>query len=243
MWGEFGDATFEDLPAGIFNEPWGVAVGPDSAVYVADTWNHRIQKFDAEGTPITRWGYYGQAEDAFAFWGPRGIDVDEEGRVFVSDTGNKRIVVFDEDGNFLTEFGSTGMGPGEFDEAVGVAVAEDGMVFVSDTWNQRMQRFTPNEDGSFYLPSNEWEVNGWYGQSLENKPFISVANGSVFAADPEGYRILQFSTEGELIRTWGDFGYANEHIGLAAAVDVAPDGSVWVTDAGNHRVMKFVMPE
>ena len=243
MWGEFGDATFTDLPGSIFNEPWGVAVGPDGYVYVADTWNHRIQKFEADGTPVKHWGYYGQAEDGFAFWGPRGIDVDAEGNVFVSDTGNKRIVKFDSEGEYITEFGTAGMGAGEFDEQVGVAVDSDGIVYVTDTWNQRIQTFAPSEDGTLYFPHNQWDVVGWYGQSLENKPFIAVGdNGSVFVTDPESYRILQFDTDGEFIRTWGDYGYGPENIGLAAAVAVDAEGHVWVTDAGNQRVTRFTLP-
>jgi len=244
IWGQFGDATFNDLPGGILNEPWGVAVGPDGSVYVTDTWSHRVQKFDADGTPLMHWGHYGQAEDPNAFWGPRGIDVDANGQVYVSDTGNKRIVVFEANGEYITEFGTKGMGAGEFDEAVGVAVDADGIVYVTDTWNQRVQTFMPSEDGLFYFPLNQWEVVGWYGQSLDNKPFIAVdMQGSVFVTDPEGYRILQFSSEGEFIRSWGDFGAGSDGIGLAAAVTIAEDGSVWVTDAGNQRVMKFVLPE
>ncbi|MBT4312589.1 MAG: hypothetical protein HOD49_19550, partial [Anaerolineae bacterium] len=50
-------------------------------------------------------------------------------------------------------------------------------------------------------------------------------------------------SEGEFIRTWGAYGYNNENIGLAAAVAVDAEGRVWVTDAGNHRVMRFTMPE
>ena len=242
MWGEFGDATFVDLPGGVFNEPWGVAVAPDGSVYVSDTWSHRIQKFDADGNFITKWGYYGQGESPEAFWGPRGVAVDADGRVYVSDTGNKRIVIFDENGSFITQFGVVGMGAGEFDEQVGVAVDADGIVYVTDTWNQRVQSFMPDEVGLNYFPLNEWEIIGWYGQSLDNKPFIAVGNGSVFVTDPEGYRVIQFTPEGELIRTWGDFGYGDQNFGIAAAVAVAPDGSVWVTDAGNQRVMKFVLP-
>ncbi len=243
MWGQFGDATFEDLPGGYFNEPWGVAVAPDGSVYVTDTWGHRVQKFTADGKPLTHWGHYGQAEDGYAFWGPRGIDVDAEGNVYVSDTGNKRIVKFDADGVYITEFGTTGLGAGEFDEQVGVAVDSEGILYVTDTWNQRIQSFAPNEDGTLYFPLKQWDVNAWYGQSLDNKPFIAVNNqGSVFVTDPEGYRILQFDTEGNFIRAWGDFGYGMENIGLAAAIAIDQDGHVWVTDAGNHRIMRFTLP-
>jgi DNA-binding beta-propeller fold protein YncE len=72
------------------------------------------------------------------------IAVNEQGQVFVTDTGNKRVVVFDSDGNYITKFGSTGLGPGQFDEPVGIAVDEAGQVFVADTWNQRIQVFMPH---------------------------------------------------------------------------------------------------
>jgi DNA-binding beta-propeller fold protein YncE len=248
-WGTFGDNAAGDAPAGTFNEPWGVAVGPDGSVYVTDTWNHRVQKFTADGESLTTWGQYGQPlpevpESKGYFWGPRGIAVGADGHVFVADTGNKRIVVFDEDGNYITEFGSGGLDPGQFDEPVGVAVAEDGTVFVTDTWNQRVQSFIPSEDGTSYAPLQQWNVNAWFGQSLENKPFIAVdADKHVFITDPEGYRVIEFTDTGEFVRTWGDFGSGPAEIGLAAGVAVDPAGFVWVTDAGNNRIMRYTLPQ
>ncbi len=35
----------DPLGAGQFREPWGIAVADDGTVYVADTWNHRVQAF------------------------------------------------------------------------------------------------------------------------------------------------------------------------------------------------------
>ncbi|OQX64459.1 MAG: hypothetical protein B5M51_03735, partial [Anaerolinea sp. 4484_236] len=49
--------------------------------------------------------------------------------------------------------------------------------------------------------------------------------------------------EGAFIRAWGDFGYELENFGVAAAVAIDEDGHVWVTDAGNNRVMRFTLPE
>ena len=89
---------WEMPPGGTFYEPWGIEVAPDGSVYVADTWNHRIQNFTAEGKFIKMWGYFGQAESPDAFWGPRDLAIDADGNVYVTDTGNKRIVIFDSDG-------------------------------------------------------------------------------------------------------------------------------------------------
>jgi len=241
-WGTFADVTQGAAPGGTFNAPWGIDVGLDGSVYVADTWNHRIQKFSAQGEFITMWGYFGQAESPEAFWGPRDVVVDARGRVLVSDTGNKRIVVFDEQGNFLSQFGKLGMNPGEFDEQVGLAVDSANQIYVADTWNQRIQVFTPAE-GSTYIPLLQWEIAGWYGQSLDNKPYLDMDNqGRLFVADPEGCRVLEFTATGGFVRYWGDCGTGAQNFSLAAAVAVDPQGGVWVSDAGNSRLMHFTLP-
>ncbi len=248
QWGSFADIAKGAAPIGTFNEPWGVAVGPDGSVYVSDTWNHRVQKFTADGQPIKTWGQYGQPsadnpESASNLWGPRGIAVDSKGQVFVADTGNKRIVVFDKDGNYITAFGSDGFDPGQFDEPVGIAIAPGGTIYVTDTWNQRVQAFTPNSTGDSFTPALQWDVNGWFGQSLDNKPFIAVdANGNVFVTDPEGYRVIEFDPNGKFIHTWGAFGSGPQEIGLAAGIAIDKDGYAWVTDAGNNRILRYTLP-
>ena len=240
--------ALKQAPLGTFSEPWGVAVGPDGSVFVTDTWNHRIQKFTKDGRPLKTWGQYGQPlpelpESSSYFWGPRGLAVNSQGYVFVADTGNKRIVVFDSNGTYITEFGSGGFDPGQFDEPVGVTIASDGTVYVTDTWNQRIQSFIPDQNGTFYSPFQQWDVNAWFGQSLDNKPFIATgASGHVFITDPEGYRIIEFTGEGEFVRTWGEFGVGDSELGLAAGLTVDQLGFVWVTDAGNNRILRYRLP-
>ena len=42
-----------------FLRPVGVAVDPEGSVFVADYYNHRIQKFDSEGSFVMTWGSEG----------------------------------------------------------------------------------------------------------------------------------------------------------------------------------------
>jgi DNA-binding beta-propeller fold protein YncE len=242
IWGSYADISKGEAPPGTFFEPWGIALGPDGSIYVADTWNHRIQKFTGEGQFVKMWGYFGEAEQPDAFWGPRDVTVDGDGRVFVTDTGNKRIVVFDADGNYINQFGGTGLGLGQFDEPVGVAVDAEGRVYVADTWNQRIQVFGEDENGNFQTLSS-WDIVGWYGGGLDNKPYLAVDDrGHVFVTDPEGDRVLEFTEQGDFVHFWGDSGTGPDNFGLAGAVAVDPQGGVWVSDTDNGRLMHFTVP-
>ena len=116
-------------------------------------------------------------------------------------------------------------------------------MYVTDTWNQRIQAFTPSDDKSFFFPDRQWDMFGWYGQSLDNKPFIAVnAEGHVFVTDPEQYRVVEFTGEGEVVRTWGDFGDTPTTFGLASGIAVDADGHIWVTDGLYNRIMRFTLP-
>ncbi len=245
VWGTFADGASKPAGPSTFNEPWGIAVGPEGFVYVTDTWNHRIEKFSSSGKFITAWGVFGQGDTPDSLYGPRGLAVDAKGRVYLTDTGNKRIVVFDSNGSYITQFGGGGFDPGQFDEPVGITVDKNGTVYVVDTWNQRIQTFTPLEsDGNLtFVPSKQWDVYGWSGESLDNKPYIAVNDAlHVFVTDPDGFRVMEYDPDGVLVRTWGDFGDNASSFGLPSGIAVDNDGHIWVTDSVYNRVMRFTLP-
>jgi len=75
---------------------WGIAVGPDGALFITDPTAHRIGVFGPDGTYVESWG--GQGEDEGRLFKPRGITCGPDGRIYVSDFGNHRVQVFDPSG-------------------------------------------------------------------------------------------------------------------------------------------------
>jgi WD40 repeat protein len=85
-----------------FNQPQGIAVDTQGNVYVADTGNHRIQKFNSKLDYLTQWGTPGTGNQNLNR--PTAIAVDSNNNVFVSDTSNLRIVKYNSAGDYMTQW-------------------------------------------------------------------------------------------------------------------------------------------
>jgi DNA-binding beta-propeller fold protein YncE len=219
-------------------------------VYVADTWNHRIQKLNDQGEPIDAWGVFGEfgPDDGevgqSAFYGPRGVVVgstlptsrEEDQLVYVADTGNKRVQVFDSQGSFAFQWGGGGTADGYLDEPVGIALGPEGEFYVADTWNRRIQVF--DSEGRYL---RQWPImGGWNSGVPEEKPYLAVDSaGHVYVTDPGYYRVLVFDSEGNYLARFGQYGSDDQSFALPQGIAVAEDGTIYVTDAQAHRVLIF----
>jgi len=133
------------LLPGRLHYPTDVAVGPDGSVYVADAYNHRVQRFTEAGRPVDRWG----GPLGLGVPGPwkgwfnvaTGVHVDAEGRLFTADFYNHRVQLFDASGRYIAELGGAGDEDGRFDRPTDVATGPDGSVYVVDFGHDRVQRF------------------------------------------------------------------------------------------------------
>ncbi len=154
QWGTTGRIG---IGAGEFNYPMDLVTSRDGRlVYVADSYNDRIQVFGADGEFKFKWGgpfaanLLVSAYDWFPFDGwfavASAIAMDRLGTLYVGDWRNKRIQVFSGDGTFLTAFGAEG------DDALGgvsgIAVADDGSVFVVDQGKRVVQKWQPTSPGT-----------------------------------------------------------------------------------------------
>ncbi len=132
---------------GQFNEPWGIAVGQDGSVYVSDTWNHRIQKFDQRGQfRQAMWGQFGSTGGELGqpnlFYGPRSLAVGPR-RQSVRHGHRQQAGAGVQPDRRVRSASSAAAGvvDGRLDEPVGLAQDADGNWYVADTWNQRIQKF------------------------------------------------------------------------------------------------------
>lgn len=128
---------------GEFNNPWGITVDSNNYVYVADSGNNRVQKFDSEGNFITKWGVSGTGDGEFYF--PSGVAVGPNGLIYVVEADNNRFQIFKPDGTFVVRYGGPGTGSdnGQFNYPYGIAVDSNGNVYIADTYNNRIQKFEP----------------------------------------------------------------------------------------------------
>ncbi len=88
---------------GELNSPSGIAVDPQGFVYVADTGNNRIQKFNANGRLNKSIGSFGDGPGQFD--SPHGIAVDPHGVIYVADMNNHRLQKFGANGTYITQWG------------------------------------------------------------------------------------------------------------------------------------------
>ncbi|MDH3340373.1 MAG: 6-bladed beta-propeller [Nitrosopumilus sp.] len=122
---------------GQFYYPFSVTVDREDNIYVTDTANHRVQKFDADGNFLLQFGERGSGDGQFNE--PVDITLDKTGNIYVVDKNNHRVQKFDADGNFLVKSGELGSDVGQLQNPFGITVDSNNNVYVTDTFNKRIQ--------------------------------------------------------------------------------------------------------
>ena len=247
---------------GRFKLPYDVDADALGFLFVADTQNHRIQKFTPEGRFVRMWGRNGGDGTPGVGPGemdqPRGLAVDPFGNVWVADHENARVLKFTNDGRLLLTLGknggdgSWGEGVGEFNSPRGICTDAQGTIYVADDVNHRIVKLA-NDDGRFLAifgkpggPNSGWgtgpgEFKLPYGCAVDDRDHLWVA-------DTNNNRVVELTTDGSFVRNWGvnggdgtgGSGPGEFEEPYNAGSDCV--GNVYVSDEHNHRVQVFGDP-
>jgi DNA-binding beta-propeller fold protein YncE/TolB-like protein len=236
QWGRTGRRDWDpgedkqaDAMEGKFFHPRGIAADARGSVYVADSGNDRIQKFDANGRFLLQWGGPGSSRGKFRQ--PTDVAVDGQGYVYVTDPGNHRIQKFDPNGNFVTEWGEHGTAEGQFETPVAVAVGPYRNIYVADVANRRVQIF--ESDGTLIMMLDSKQA------SVSPVGIVVDRSGNIYIADQEGGKVWKFGMDGAYITAWGSFGEEDRAFGELTAIAVDKDGNILVADSAHRRIQKF----
>jgi hypothetical protein len=203
--GDFGSAGTGN---GQFTTPRGVAVNQSTGdVYVVDSGNNRIQRFNADGDYLSQFGSTGSGNGQFST--AVGIAIDPtSGAVYVSDQGNRRVQKFDASGSFLRMWGW--------------GVQNGAAAFQICTNLQTCQIGTSGSAG------------GQFGTTI-GRPVVDPSNGNVYVGDATNRRIQVFDSSGNFLRLFGwdvvttgqagDVGTNNFEICISTAAGVCKGGS------------------
>jgi glucose/arabinose dehydrogenase len=196
-----------------FADPFGVAVGSDGSLYVADAAeSNRIRKLTPQGEVTTfaggREGFADGAGASASFNTPSALAIDSAGNLYVADTGNNRVRKVTPEGAVTTLAGDgvAGFADGpaaqsRFDAPVGVAVGKDGAVYVADTYNDRIRVITKEGAVKTLAGSGSpaYADGASTSASFDTPCGVAVSEaGDVYVADTGNDRLRKITKDGQV---------------------------------------------
>ena len=125
-----------------FSYPIGITVHPTTGqIFIADTFNHRIQVLDKDLTYSRSFGMKGSSPEQFQH--PWDVTIDNEGYLYVVDYNNHCIKKFTSTGQYISTFSSYGSNPGQIKQPSSIII-DNNLLYVSEYGNNRISIFDTN---------------------------------------------------------------------------------------------------
>jgi sugar lactone lactonase YvrE len=225
---------------GQLNGPSDVALDGAGNIYVADTNNNRIQKYDAQGNFLAVSG--GFNTESARFEQPWSLVVADDGTVFVADTWAHRVVKLDADLSEVQTWGGGCTTVPECDEfdlfgPRDIALAPNGNVLITDTGNSRVIEYTAN--GEFVRQFGQKGDSGAALDFSEPVGIVVAENGDIYIGDFWHRRVVVLDEALNEVRTIAVEGWGSQGVTDRAYMALLADGRLLVTDPEHGSVLAF----
>ncbi len=257
-----------------FAETLFVAFGSDGAIYITDTDNFRIQKFDETGSFVF---YIQMAEESdFRFINPTDIAVDSNNAIYVmdwmfteiSDTTPQAppepkifnyapcIHKFDAQGTFIAtypiqdfskrmvplESASPGLDAdgnyiliipqGDTKRNFLLTIDGHGNLYVCDAGGKNKRIFKLDANG---VPVAHYPLRqSGTGDVIYPVDMTVDKTGNTYIVDEQGHRVLKYSTDGEFLNAFGEYGDAAGQFIEPFQIAALEDGTLLIADTAKY---------
>ena len=230
----------EGSGVGEFSWPEGLCADGEGNVYVADTSNYRVQKYDGTAwTVVAGSGSFGGSTPPDGeFYQLLDVAVAADGTLYTGEENRIQAFSFDPDTGqytFSHKWGSGGSGDGQFDRPSGIALDAYGYVYVSDFGRHRVQKF--DSDGNFIC---KWGSEGTGEGQFKCPRGVAIdSEGYLYVVEYMGHRVQKFTGNGIYLTQWGTQGSGDGQFSGPFGLAVDSEDNVFVADTQNHRVQVF----
>jgi len=232
-----------------FKTPQGLALDTAGSLYVADRDLNRVVKLSPDGQVLLLQlgkkdgqGRPKSGSGPGELRHPFDVSVDGNGDIYVADSGNRRIQVFAAAGTFLRQFGQGVLL--STSEIRGIALTGEGL-WVSDKETERIYLFSR----AGVLIKSIGDADSIVGEISRMRGLASDRLGALYVVEPNRDRIQKFDPQGKGLLAFGSkagLSHADKNAKryLTQPIDaaVAPDGSIWITDTGRDRIVRYALP-
>ncbi|CAF3042616.1 unnamed protein product [Rotaria socialis] len=235
--------------------PWGIYLNGNKTLFVADYSNHRIQKWVYGATTGVVVAGESSVAGSFSYQlnSPTSITFDQYSNMYVLDTNNNRIQRWAPGATYGITVVSASMST-----PLGLKFDFSGNLYVADYNNHRIASFkiycpqpTNRVCGTSYWNGTLTTIAGTLSSSgtsatLLSSPYSVFLDGlnRTYVVDTGNNRIQRFSsgsTIGTTVAGWYTSpGSTIGQFSTPTAVYVDVNGSIYVVDSGNYRVMLFI---
>lgn len=210
--------------------PLGIAVDGDENIYVSDTGNSQIVRYDRDGVMQFKLGSVTDDKgQEMKFFSPYGIAVDDaNNKVYVCDY---QLHVLDKAGNFLYNLTPP---PEAIKNAPGEGAARPNEVAV-----YKDKVYVTSRDGIYVFDDKGNYLTHWgtrgaaVGQfDFPNGIAVDPETGNLFVVDTNNWRLVSLTPEGKTRWAIGNWGDANigSPFHLPRSVAFGPGGLIYVSD-------------
>ncbi len=157
------------------------------------------------------------------------------GRIYVTDSVKRNVLVFDIPRGKTFEIGLRP--PGNLIKPIGIALDDNGHVYVADTTRRQVLVY---DQLGLHLKTigqpDELDHPSGVAVSPSGDRIYVVDRGS---NEHDKHQVLIYDAEGKILRILGPRGDKPGEFNVPVQAAVAPDGTLYVLDAGNFRVQAF----